>query len=108
MGICSHFKTYWNVILFAIVPDQSNRKSLTDPLPALVPDPADGQGNEKDFRKYTSIVMNSPTSMGLIIIIKLRMMSKRFLACNFKTQPFYLHNAICCNINMKSLQLSTQ
>ena len=52
--------------------------------------------------------MNSPTSMGMIIIIKLRMMSKTFLACDFKLQPFYLHNAICCNINMKSLQLSTQ
>ena len=27
------------------------------------------------------------------------MMSKKFLACDFKLQPFYLHNAICCNIN---------
>ena len=52
MGICSHFKTYWNywwsldlqqedekiisLILFAVVPD--HRKSLTDPLPALVPE----------------------------------------------------------------------
>ena len=49
MGICSHFKTYWNVILFAVVPDHSHRKSLTDPLPALVPDLADGHGNGKDF-----------------------------------------------------------
>ena len=35
--------------IFAVVPDHSHRKSLTDPLPALVPDPADGQGNGKDF-----------------------------------------------------------
>ena len=41
VGICLHFKTYWNVILFAVVPDHS-------PLPALVPDPANGQGNGKD------------------------------------------------------------
>ena len=50
--------------------------------------------------------MNIPTSMDMIIIIKSRMMSEKFLACDFKLQPFYLHNAICCNINMKSIQLS--
>ena len=50
VGIYSHFKTYWNVILFAItvVPDHSHRKSLTEPLPALVPDPADEQSNQQD------------------------------------------------------------
>ena len=48
VGIYSHFKTYWKVILFAVVPDHSHRKSLTDPLPALVPDPADEQGNQPD------------------------------------------------------------
>ena len=61
-----------------------------------------------DVHKYTSTVMNSPTSMRMIIIIKLRMMSKRFLACDVKLQPFYLHNAMCRSINMKSLQLLTQ
>ena len=48
MGIYSHFKTYWNVVLFAVVPDHSHRKSLTDPLPALVPDRDDEQGNQQD------------------------------------------------------------
>ena len=55
--------------------------------------------------KYTSIVKNSPTSMKMMIILKLQM-SKKFLACDFKLQPFHLHDAICCNINKKSLQLS--
>ena len=48
VGICLHFKTYWNVILFAVVPDYS-------PLPALVPDPADGQGNGKDLEPKKDI-----------------------------------------------------
>ena len=38
---------YWNVILFAVVPDHSHGKFLTDPFPALVPDPADGKTMEK-------------------------------------------------------------
>ena len=54
VGICSHFKTYWNVILFAVVPDHSHGKSLTDAFPALVPDPADGHGNGKDFDFHCS------------------------------------------------------
>ena len=55
----------------------------------------------RDVHKYTTIVMNSPISiMGMIIIIKLRMISERFLACDFKLQPFYSHNAMCCNINV--------
>ena len=44
--------------------------------------------------------------MDMMIIIKLRMMYIKFLVCDFKLQHFYLHNAICCNVNMKSLQLS--
>ena len=34
--------------------------------------------------------------MDMMIIIKLQMMSEPM---DFKLQPFYLHNAICCNIN---------
>ena len=49
-----------------------------------------------DVHKCTSIVMNSPISLGMIVIIKLRMMSKTFLACDFKLPPFYLHNANAC------------
>ena len=44
--------------------------------------------------------------MDMMIIIKFRMMYKKFVACDFKLQPFYFHNASSCNINMKSLQLS--
>ena len=49
VGICSNFNTYWNVILFAVVPDHSHRKSLTNPLLVLSPDPADEQGNGEYF-----------------------------------------------------------
>ena len=31
--------------------------------------------------------------MDMMIIIKLRMMYKKILACDFKLQPFYLDNA---------------
>ena len=46
--------TYWNVILFAVIPDHSHGRFLTDPFSALVPDPADGQDNGKDFDFHCS------------------------------------------------------
>ena len=43
-----------------------------------------------------------------MMIISFQMMYKKFPARDFKSQPFYLHNTICYNVNMKSLPNSVE